>query len=67
MCFSLRKNIFDYKDINCFSFFNNSNIFFMINAYSDDHKSALKYLKNTETNLYNTLVMVGDFNIRDKN
>ena len=39
----------------------------MINAYSDNHKSALKYLKNTETNLYNTLVMVGDFNIRDKN
>jgi len=66
MCFSLRKNIFDYKDINCFSFFNNDDIFFIINVYSDDHQLALKYLNNTKANLHNVLVMAGDFNIRDK-
>jgi len=34
--FSLRKDIFNYKNINCFFFFNNSDIFFIINIYSDD-------------------------------
>jgi len=37
----------------------------MINIYSNDYQSALKYLKNTEANLCNVLVMVEDFNIRD--
>ena len=37
----------------------------MINIYSDDYQSALKYLKNTEANLYNVLVMARDLNIRD--
>ena len=64
MCFSLRKDIFNYKDICYFSFFNNSLIFFMIN---DDDYSALKYLKNTEANICNVLIMVGNFNIRDSN
>ena len=29
--FSLRKNIFNHRDINCFPFFNNGSILFMIN------------------------------------
>jgi len=37
----------------------------MINVYSDNHQSALKYLKNTEANVHNVLVITGDFNIRD--
>jgi len=61
--FSLQKDIFDYKDISCFS---NSNIFFMINIYSDNYQAALKYLKNTEANIHHVLVIVGDFNIRDR-
>ena len=28
---------------------------------------ALKYLKNTEANIHNVLIMTGDFNIRDSN
>jgi len=36
----------------------------MINIYSDDYQSALKYFKNIEANLYNVLVMAGDLNIR---
>jgi len=39
----------------------------MISIYSNDHQSALKYLKDTEVNLYNVLIMAGDFNIRNSN
>ena len=37
----------------------------MINVYFDNHQLALKYLKNTEANIHNVLVMTGNFNIRD--
>ena len=37
----------------------------MTNVYSDEHHSALKYLKDTEVNLHNILIMAGNFNIRD--
>jgi len=67
MYFSLRKDIFDYSDINYFFFFNNSSIFFLINVYSDEHQSVLNYLKNTEAYIRNVLAMARDFNIRDKN
>ena len=33
--------------------------------YSDFSQLALKYLKNTEVNINNVLIMTGDFNIRD--
>jgi len=36
-----------------------------MNVYSDSSHSALKYLKNTEVNIHNLLIMTGDFNIRD--
>ena len=38
---------------------------FILNVYSDDQQTALKYLKNTKVNLNNILIMTGDFNIRD--
>jgi len=63
--FSLWKDIFNYKDIYCFLFFNNGFIFFMINVYSDNNQSALKYLKDTEANIWNILIIAGDFNIKD--
>jgi len=37
----------------------------MINIYSDTNQSAIKYLKNTEVNVHNVLVMVSNLNIRD--
>ena len=37
----------------------------MINIYSNTNQTALKYLKDTEANICNILVMTGDFNIRD--
>ena len=36
-----------------------------MNVYSDSSYSALKYLKDTEVNINNLLIMTGDFNIRD--
>ena len=65
LCFSLRKDIINHKDINLISFFNNGSICFLINIYSDDYQSTLKYFKDTEVNLNNILIITGDFNIRD--
>ena len=36
-----------------------------MNIYSDSSHTALKYLKNTEVNINNIVLMTGDFNIRD--
>ena len=36
-----------------------------MNVYSDSSHSALKYLKDTEANIDNDLLMMGNFNIRD--
>ena len=63
--FSLRKDILNYKDISCVSFSNHGSVYFLINVYSDLLQSALKYLKDTEANTNNVLIMMGDFNIRD--
>jgi len=37
----------------------------MINIYLDDNHSALKYLKDTEANICNVLIIAGNFNIRN--
>ena len=37
----------------------------MINVYSNMSQYTLKYLKNTEVNINNVLIITGDFNIRD--
>jgi len=65
LCFSLCKDIINHKDILLISFFNNNNIFWLMNVYSDLSYTALKYLKNTEVCIQNLLIMTGDFNIRD--
>jgi len=63
--FSLHKDILNHRDISLISFFINNNIFFLINIYSDSMQSALKYLKDTEIDIPNVLIMAGYFNIRD--
>ena len=65
LCFSFRKDIFNHRNINLISLFNCSIICFPINIYLDNQQSILKYLKNTEVNLNNILIMTRDFNIRD--
>ena len=37
----------------------------MINIYSNNNQSALKYFKDTEANIHNVLIMAGNFNTRD--
>ena len=64
-CFSLQKDIINYRDILLALFFNNSIVYWIMNIYSDSSHSALKYLKDTEMNILNLLIMTGDFNIRD--
>ena len=65
LCFSLWKDIINHRDILLSFFFNNSVIFWIINVYSDSSHSAIKYLKDTEVNLNNLLIITGDFNICD--
>ena len=52
--------------ISYINFFNNGNVFFLLNIYSDFNQSALKYLKDTEVDIHNILIMTGNFNIRDR-
>jgi len=63
--FSLQNDILNHKDILYILFFNCSSIYFLINVYSNSSQSALKYLKDTEVNINNILIITGDFNIRD--
>ena len=63
--FLLQKDIINHRDINLISFFNNNMCFFIMNVYSDSSYTALNYLKDTEVNIRNILLMTGDFNIRD--
>jgi len=63
--FSLLKDIINHKDILLISFLNNHVCSYIINVYSDSSHSALKYLKNTEVNINNLLIMTGDFDISD--
>jgi len=63
--FSICKDIINHSNILLASFFNNRELFWLMNVYSDASYSALKHLKDTEVNIWNLLIMMGDFNIRD--
>ena len=65
LCFFLCNDIFNHWDINLISFSNNDTCHYILNVYSDSSHSALKYLKDTEVNINNVLIMIGDFNIHD--
>jgi len=63
--FLLHNDIINHRDISLISFFNNNICYYIMNIYSDSSHSALKYLKDTEVNIDNVLLMTDDFNIRD--
>jgi len=65
LCFLLCRDIIDHRDISLISFLNNNICYYIMNVYLDLLHSALKYLKDTEVNINNVLLMTGDFNIRD--
>jgi len=64
-CFLLCKDIINHRNIILISFLNNHICYYIMNIYSDSSHSALKYLKDTEINIDNVLLITGDFNIRD--
>ena len=53
--FTLHKDVINYRDILLISFFNNNNVFWLMNIYSDSLHLALKYLKNIEVCIQNYL------------
>jgi len=61
--FSLHRDIIDHRNILLVLFFNNNNICWLMNVYSNSSYSALKYLKDTEVNIQNLLIITRDFNI----
>ena len=61
--FLLCKDIFNHWDVNLISFTNNDICHHILNVYSNSSHLALKYLKDTEVNISNVLLMTGDFNI----
>jgi len=63
--FSLQNDVLNHRDISYISFLNQGSVYFIINVYSDSSQLALKYSKDTETNIHNVVIMTSDFNIRD--
>jgi len=63
--FLLRKDIINHRDISLISFSNNNVCYYILNVYSDSSHTALKYLKDTEANIDNVILIMGDFNTRD--
>jgi len=65
MRFPLRKDLINHCDINIIDFHNGQDINFIINVYSDSNQTALQVLCNNTRNIGSTVVITGDFNIRD--
>jgi len=60
-------DIANHWDISIIAFHNDRIVNFMINIYSDSNQTALHFLSQNVINLDNTIIMTGDFNIRDSN
>ena len=67
MRFSLRKDLINHRDINVIDFHNRQDVQCIINVYSDSNQTAIQILRDNIRNISNTIVMIGDFNIRDSN
>jgi len=65
LCFALRRNIVDHRDIQLLSFFNRGKCQFLMNVYSDNFHTAVDFLSNKALNILYLLYMREDFNIRD--
>jgi len=65
MRFALRLDIINHRDINVLVFHNNRDTNYIINIYSDSNQTALQALRESMTNIDKTIILTGDFNIRD--
>ena len=63
--FSLWRDIYNHWDISLISFLNHGILYYLLNVYSDNQQNILKYLKDTEANLNNIIIITGNFNICD--
>ena len=63
--FSLKRNVINYCNILLWSFFNRGEYYFLMNVYSDDRHSAVKFILDQIINIPNLLYMSGNFNIKD--
>ena len=63
LCFSLRRDIVDYRDIQLLFFFNREKCQFLMNIYFDS-LYTIDFLSNKALNISNLLYIRGDFNIR---
>ena len=61
--FFTKEGHFNHQDINLISFFNHGIICFILNVYLYNQQNTLKYLKNTEANLNNVVIITRNFNI----
>ena len=65
MRFALWLDIINYHDINVLAFHNDWDTNYMINIYSDSNQTTLQVLWQNMANIDNTIILTGDFNIRD--
>ena len=65
MRFALRLDIINHCDINVLAFHNDQDTNYIINIYSDSSQTALQVLWQNMANIDNTIILTGDFNIRD--
>ena len=66
LCFALRRDIVNHKDIQILFFFNKGGYKyrFLINVYSNSLYTAVNFLSNKDLNISSLLYMKEDFNIR---
>jgi len=55
----------NHWDINVLAFHNDWDTNYIINIYSDSNQTALRALRESMTNIDKTIILTGDFNIRD--
>ena len=65
LCFALRMDIFNYRNIQLLSFFDRGRCQFFINVYSNNLHTAVNFLSNKALNIPNLLYIEGDLNVRD--
>ena len=65
MRFTLWLDIINHRDISVVAFHGDRNTNFMINIYFDSNQTAFHFLCQNAINLDNTVIITGDFNIRD--
>jgi len=65
LCFALRRDIVNHRDIQLLSLFNRGRYQFLMNVYLDDLHTAVNFWAGEALNIPNLLYIGKDFNIRD--